>query len=37
MIPSDFYLDESMIIVTHMRLYLFHLTCKMFYRLDITT
>ena len=32
---SDFYLDKSMMIAIHMKLYLFHSTCEVYYRLDI--
>ena len=34
---ETFYLDRNMMIVTHMRLYIFHLIYKIYYRLDITT
>ena len=37
MILSGFCLDKNMMTVIHMRLYLFHLICKMYYRLDIIT
>ena len=35
MILSDFYLVRNRMTVTYMRLYLFHLTCKIYYRLCI--
>ena len=37
MILSDFLSRQNMMIVIHMRLNLFHLMCKMCYRLDIIT
>ena len=37
MVLSDFYLDRSMMVVIHQNLHLFHLICKVYYRLDIIT
>ena len=35
MVLSNFYLDSSMMILIQMKSYLFHWTCKVYYKLDI--